>query len=162
MAAGVEGLPACYPGTCRVSRVKGFNHLLGESELDVYGTPSIAERYTSGFPESLNGAPCILPGDRTELRGALEQWFESKSIRPKIVAECDDSALIKSLGKAKAGLFVAPSITKAETMKQYNVRKVGCLEGVVEKYYAVSMDRKIKHPAVQAIVEHAKNSIFGG
>lgn len=141
-------------------RVKGFNHLLGESGVDVFAAPSIIERYKDGFPESLNGAPCILPGDRTELRGALEQWFESRGIRPKVVAECDDSALTKSLGKAKVGLFVAPSVTKAETMKQYKVREVGCLEGIVEKYYAVSMDRRIKHPAVQAIVEHAKNSIF--
>jgi LysR family transcriptional activator of nhaA len=142
-------------------RVKGFNHLLGESEVAVYAAPSIVERYRSDFPESLNGAPCILPGDRSELRGLLEQWFESKGIRPKAVAECDDSALVKSLGKAKVGLFVAPSITKTEIMKQYNVREVGCLDGVVERYYAVSMDRRIKHPAVQAIVDHAKNSVFG-
>jgi LysR family transcriptional activator of nhaA len=77
------------------------------------------------------------------------------------VAECDDSALVKSLGKAKVGLFVAPGITRAEIMKQYNVREVGRLDGVVERYYAVLMDRRIKHPAVQAIVDHAKDSVFG-
>ncbi len=142
-------------------RVRGFNHLLGESEVAVFASPSLVARYKADFPKSLDGAPCILPGDRTELRGSLEQWFESKGIRPKVVAECDDSALIKSLGKAKVGLFVAPRITKGETMKQYNVREVGCLNEVVERYYAVSMDRRIKHPAVQAIVEHAKSSIFG-
>lgn len=141
-------------------RVKGFNHLLGESVVAMYAASSIADRYKSGFPESLDGAPFILPGDRTELRGSLEHWFKSRGIRPKVVAECDDSALVKSLGKAKAGLFVAPRITKTEILKQYNVREVGCLEGIVEKYYAVSMDRRIKHPAVQVIVEYAKNSVF--
>jgi LysR family transcriptional activator of nhaA len=143
-------------------RVRGFNHLLGESEVVVFASPTLIEGLGSGFPESLNGAPFILPGDRSELRGSLEQWFEANGIRPRVVAECDDSALVKSLGKAKVGLFVAPGITKAETLKQYGVREVGCLEGVVEKYYAVSMDRRIKHPAVQAIVDHAKSSVFGG
>lgn len=142
-------------------RVKGFNHLLGQSEISVFAPPSLINDHIKTFPNSLDDAPFILPGDRSELRGLLETWFESKGIRPRIVAECDDSALIKSLGKDKVGLFVAPGITKVETMKQYNVREIGCLEGIVEKYYAISMDRRIKHPGVQAIIEHAMNSIFG-
>jgi len=141
-------------------RVKGFNHLLGESQIAVYGSPSMATRYKKDFPNSLTGAPCILPGDRTELRRTLEQWFESHDIRPNVVAECDDSALIKSLGKASVGLFVAPCITSKETMHQFNVKEIGRLENIVEHYYAVSMDRRIKHPAVKAIVDYAKKNVF--
>ncbi len=141
-------------------RVRGFNHLLGESQVAVYASSSLAGRYEKNFPKSLDGAPCILPGDRTELRGSLEQWFESHGIRPNVVAECDDSALIKSLGKANVGFFVAPRITGKETTRQYCVREIGCLDDIVEKYYAVSMDRRIKHPAIQAIVDYAKRSVF--
>ncbi len=141
-------------------RVRGFNHLLGESQIVVYGSTSLASRYKKNFPKSLHGAPCILPGDRTELRGSLEQWFESHKIRPNVVAECDDSALIKSLGKSNVGLFVAPLITGKETMQHYRVREIGYLDGVMEKYYAISMDRRIKHPAIQAIVDFAQRSVF--
>ncbi|MCP4705968.1 MAG: transcriptional activator NhaR [candidate division Zixibacteria bacterium] len=141
-------------------RVKGFNHLLGNSSVVVYGSSSMAARYKDNFPKSLNGAPFIMPGDRTELRGSLERWFESLSIRPNVVAECDDSALIKSLGKANVGLFVAPHITSKETMRQYRVKEIGYLNDVVENYYAISMNRRIKHPAIQAIVDYAKRSVF--
>lgn len=141
-------------------RIKGFNHLLGESHVNVFAPNPIAAKYRKNFPNSLDGAPCILPGDRTELRKSLEQWFEKNKIKPNIVAECDDSALIKSIGQAKTGLFVAPDITSKEIMRQYRVKQVGCLNGIIEKYYAVSMDRKIKHPAIQAIIEHAKENIF--
>jgi len=141
-------------------RVRGFNHLLGSSPLAVYGTSSMVARYKEDFPKSLNDAPFILPGDRSELRGSLERWFESHNIRPKVVAECDDSALIKSLGKTNVGLFVAPQITGKETMQQYRVKEIGYLDNIEENYYAISMDRRIKHPAIQAIVEYAKRSVF--
>lgn len=143
-------------------RVRGFNHLLGESQVAVYASASLAEKYARGFPKSLDGSPCILPGDRTELRGSLEQWFESNGIRPHVVAECDDSALAKSLGGASVGVFVAPQITSKEIRQQYRVKEIGLLDGVVDKYYAISMDRRIKHPAIQAIIEHAKDNVFGG
>lgn len=141
-------------------RIRGFNHLLGESSVSVYASPQLANRYKKDFPQSLDGAPCILPGVRTELRRSLEGWFESHKIRPIVVAECDDGALIKSLGQAKAGFFVALNISASEVVRQYRVREVGCLDGVVERFYAVSMDRRIKHPAVKAIADYAKSSVF--
>ncbi len=142
-------------------RVRGFNHLLGESPIAVYASPELAKRYKGDFPESLDGAPCILPGDRTVLRRSLEGWFESHGIRPKVVAECDDSALIMSLGQSKVGFFMAPQVVGKEIVRQYRVREVGVLDGVVEKFYAISMDRRIKHPAVKAIVDYAKTDVFG-
>jgi len=141
-------------------RIRGFSHILGESEISVFADSKSSASFKRGFPGSLEGAPCIMPGDRTVLRRLLEQWFESNKIRPRVVAECDDSALLKVIGQEGIGFFTAPSIIKNEVMKQYRVREIGRLDGVVEKFYAVSMDRRIKHPAVQAIVENAKTGIF--
>ncbi|MCK4656302.1 MAG: transcriptional activator NhaR [candidate division Zixibacteria bacterium] len=141
-------------------RVRGFSHLLGESEISIFVDSKHSLRYKRGFPGSLDGAPCLLPGDRTVLRRSLEQWFESHKIRPRIVAECDDSALLKVMGQEGRGFFAAPSVVSGEITKHYRVREVGRLSGIVERYFAVSMDRRIKHPAVQAIVENAKSGVF--
>ena len=141
-------------------RVRGFSHLLGESEVSVFADPKLSTRIRRGFPGSLDGAPCLLPGDRTVLRRSLEQWFESHKIRPRIVAECDDSALLKVMGQEGLGFFAAPSVVANEITRQYRVRKVGRLDGMIERYFAISMDRRIKHPAVQAIVENAENGVF--
>jgi len=141
-------------------RVRGFSHLLGESEISLFASSKLAARYKRGFPGSLEGAPCLLPGDRTVLRRSLEQWFESHKIRPRVVAECDDSALLKVMGQKGLGFFAAPSVVGIEVARQYHVRELGRLDGAVEKFYAVSMDRRIKHPAVQAIVENAKKGVF--
>jgi LysR family transcriptional activator of nhaA len=87
-------------------------------------------------------------------------WNKFSKIRPRVVVECDDSALLKEMGREGLGFFTAPSLIGSETARQYRVREVGRLEGVSEKFFAVSMDRQIKHPAVQAIVENAKNAVF--
>ncbi len=141
-------------------RVRGFSHLLGESEISVFADSKQSALYKKGYPGSLDGAPCILPGDRSVLRRSLEQWFESHKIRPKVVAECDDNALLMVMGQDGVGFFAAPSVVGNEIAKHYHVREVGRLDGIVEKYYAISMDRRIKHPAVLAIVENAKSGLF--
>ncbi|MCK5126839.1 MAG: transcriptional activator NhaR [candidate division Zixibacteria bacterium] len=141
-------------------RVRGFSHLLGESKISIFANSKLYARYKRRFPGSLDGAPCLLPGDRTVLRRSLEQWFESHKIRPRVVAECDDSALLSVMGQEGLGFFAAPSVIGIEVAKQYHVREVGRLDGIFEKFYAVSMDRRIKHPAVQAIVENAKSGVF--
>ena len=133
---------------------------MGESEVSVFASPRLAARSKQDFPQSLDGAPCILPGDRTVLRKSLEHWFESHRIRPKVVAECDDSALLTVMGQEGLGFFAAPSIVGNEVVRQFRVREVGRLDGIVERFFAVSMDRRIKHPAVQAIVENAKDGVF--
>ena len=141
-------------------RVRAFSHLLGESEISLFASPKLSVSYKRGFPGSLEGAPCLLPGDRTVLRRSLEQWFESHKIRPRVVAECDDSALLKVMGQEGLGFFAAPSVVGSEVARQYHVREFGRLGSEIEKFYAVSMDRRIKHPAVQAIVENAKKDVF--
>jgi LysR family transcriptional activator of nhaA len=96
------------------------------------------------------------------VRRALEQWFNTESIRPRIVAECDDSALAKDLGKEGMGVFAAPTIVEAEVRQQYRVRVVGRSPEVRQQFYAISVERKIKHPAVMAICEAARQEIFAG
>ncbi|HEY7322251.1 MAG TPA: transcriptional activator NhaR [Candidatus Binatia bacterium] len=131
--------------------VKAFNHLLGECGVSLFGIAPLAAKYRSGFPQSLDGAPFLLPTSNATARRSLEEWFESKHIQPTIVAEFEDSALMKVFGQRGMGLFVASSVIAAEVQRQYDVKIIGRLEGVTERYYAISLDRKLKHPAVVAI-----------
>ena len=142
-------------------KVRAFNHLLGECGVTIFAPPSLAPRYRRGFPRSLTGAPFLLPTDSTPLRRALEQWFEVTKIRPLVVGEFDDSALLKAFGQAGVGLFAAPSAIETEIRHQYHVRVVGRVESIQERFYAISAERKLKHPAVVAISEAARENLFG-
>jgi LysR family transcriptional activator of nhaA len=135
---------------------RAFNHLLGESGVSVFALTKAAQRYRKRFPNSLDGAPLLMPTANTVLRRSLDYWMESHEIRPRIVGEFEDSALLKTFGQAGAGLFPGHSVIKKEICQQYEVVAVGDLEGVTEHFYAISMERKIKHPAVLAITEHAR------
>lgn len=136
-----------------------FNHLLGECEVCVFASPTLAGRYREGFPQSLNGAPFLLPTPSLALRRSLDQWFDASGIWPSVLAEIEDSALLKTFGSAGAGLFVAPAIVEAEVCRQYRVEALGHLEQVRETFYAISAQRKIKHPAVMAIIDNAPASL---
>ena len=148
------------PVTNTVS-VRAFNHLLGESGVTVFGTPGMAERLRRGFPRSLDGAPFLLQTANTALRRSLEQWFAQTGIRPELVAEVEDVALLQVLGQQGMGAFAAPSVVEAEIRRSYGVRVVGRLDTVRERFYAISVDRKLKHPAVVAISEGARKDLFG-
>ena len=140
--------------------VKAFNHLLGECRLMLFGAPSLAAEYHRQFPRSLDGAPFLLPTANTTARHSLDQWFEDENIRPTIVAEFEDSALLKVFGQQGLGLFFAPTIISNEVQRQYGVKSIGRLAMVTERFYAISLDRKLKHPAVVAISEAAKARVF--
>ncbi len=142
-------------------KVRAFSHLLGECGVTVFGPPLLASRYRRGFPRSLTGAPFLLPTDSTPLRRALEQWFKATEIYPVVVGEFDDSALLKAFGQAGVGLFAAPSAIETEIRHQYHVRVVGRVESIQERFYAISVERKLKHPAVVAILEVAREKLFG-
>ena len=142
-------------------RVRAFNHLLGECGVSIFGTKELATAYRRRFPGSLDGAPFLLPPDNTSLRRSLEQWFDSQGVRPSVVAEFDDSALLKVFGQAGAGVFAAPTVIEREIERQYGVRVVGRLESVRERFYAISVERKVKHPAVVAIADAAREKLFG-
>lgn len=141
-------------------KVRTFNHLLGESKITFFGSANLADKYQRNFPASLNNAPILLPTANTVLRRSLDQWFEEQKIQPIILGEFEDSALLKSFGYKGLGLFpVATALTK-EIISQYRVKQIGKAIDVYESLYAVTVDRKIKHPAVAAICESAKKLFF--
>jgi LysR family transcriptional activator of nhaA len=142
-------------------RVRAFNHLLGECGVSIFGTKDLATKYRRRFPKSLDGAPFIIPTGNTALRRALEHWFDSEDIRPSVVGEFEDSALLKVFGQAGVGLFTAPTVIEKEVQRQYSVRVVGRLESVRERFYAISVEKKVKHPAVLAIADEARQKLFG-
>ncbi|GAG15603.1 unnamed protein product, partial [marine sediment metagenome] len=141
-------------------KVRAFNHLLGECSVSIFGTKELATKYRRRSPSSLDGTPFIIPTGNTALRRALEHWFDSKDIRPSAVGEFEDSALLKVFGQAGAGLFAAPTVIEKEVQRQYNVRVVGRLESVRERFYAISVEKKVKHPAVVAIADEARQRLF--
>ncbi|MGE5622569.1 MAG: transcriptional activator NhaR [Bacillota bacterium] len=129
-----------------------FSHLLGESEISLFGLPELAKRYRPKFPESLNGAPVLLPTRGNAIRGRLDHLFENHDVRPDVVGEFDDNALLNTFGRHGAGLFPAPSALAKDVREQFGAVPVGELAQVREQFYAISNERKIKHPAVEAIL----------
>ena len=141
--------------------LNAFNHLLGESKISLYGAQRLATKYESGFPRSLEGAPFLLPTENTSLRRVLNHWFASKRIRPQVIAEFEDSELLKEYGQAGGGLFAASTVIEEHTLRHYRVKTLGQLEAARMRYYAISPERRITNPAVTAIIEAAKREIFG-
>jgi LysR family transcriptional activator of nhaA len=141
-------------------KVRAFNHLLGECGLTFFATPDLARKYRRGFPHSLDGAPLLVPTEDSLVRRSLDHWFESIGVRPHLVAEFDDSGLLKSFGQGGEGIFGVPSVVEAGVRKQYGVQVVGRTEEVVERFYAITVERRIKHPAAMAISESAKQNLF--
>jgi LysR family transcriptional activator of nhaA len=142
-------------------KVRAFNHLLGECGVTIFGTAELAAAYRRDFPRSLNGAPLLLPADNTMSRRSLEQWFAAEDIHPLNAGEFEDSALLNEFGQSGAGLFPGPSAIEPEIQGRYGVQAVGRLESVRERFYAISVERKLKHPAVVAISEAARQRLFG-
>jgi LysR family transcriptional activator of nhaA len=140
--------------------VRAYNHLLGESSISFFVGKASARKYRSRFPDSLDGAPLLLPVTTNALRRSLDDWFEEQGISPKVVAEFDDSALLKAFGEAGSGVFPAPSAIRHEVETMYSARCIGTAESLTEKYYAVSPERKLKHPAVVNITETARARLF--
>lgn len=136
--------------------VKAFSHLLGDSAIALFGTSALAKQYRARFPRSLDGAPLLLPSKRTEVRHMLDQFFESRDLRPKIVAEFDDSALMKICGQAGLGLFPGPAVIARQIQRQYDVARAGTLAEVRERFYVISPERKIRNPAVAAITAEGR------
>jgi LysR family transcriptional regulator, transcriptional activator of nhaA len=143
------------------AKVRAYNHLLGECGVTLFGAPSLASTYQRGFPESLDGAPLLFPTEGTTLRRSLDQWCEAQGIRPAVVAEFQDSALLNVFGQRGAGLFPAPSAIEKEVATQYEVRVVGRIDAIREHFFAISVERKIRNPAAIAISEAARRDLFG-
>ncbi len=142
--------------------VKGFNHQLGECGVTFFAAQRLQRRLEGEFPHCLDGAPLLLPGETTVVRTRLLQWLDSQHLHPRVVGEFDDSALMKAFGQTGAGIFVVPSAIAGEVEKQYSVRPIGETEAVREQFYAISVERKLTHPAVTAITTTARKWLFHG
>lgn len=129
-----------------------FSHLLGESEIMLFGVPELAERFKEGFPQSIAGAPLLLPTRNNAIRGRIDHWLELENLRPDIVGEFDDNALLNTFGRSGLGLFPAPSALASDVEEQFGALPVGALSRVREQFYAISNERRIRHPAVEAIL----------
>lgn len=141
--------------------VRGYDHFLGESGISVFGAPDLAAK-GGAFPALLDGAPFLMPGADVALHARLMRWFEARRLKPRIVGEFDDSALIEAFGQAGAGFFVAPTAIEAHIVRQREVRVVGRIEEVREQIYAITTERKLTHPLVAAVCRIAQHDMFGG
>jgi LysR family transcriptional activator of nhaA len=144
------------------ARVKAYNHLLGECGVTFFAADALAETIDGPFPQCLDRQPMLLPTENTLLRRSLDHWLDEVDIHPQRVAEFEDSALLKAFGQAGEGIFPAPQAIEREIQAQYRVQVVGRTEAVIERFYAITVERRIKHPAVRAISDEARDRIFGG
>ncbi len=141
-------------------RVKVFNHLLGESDIAFFAPAPLAKRLKRGFPASLRNAPVLLPTTDTALRRALDEWFDKEGVRPRVVGEFEDSALMKVFGHSAGMAFPAPAAIANDVCRFYGVRVIGRTNAVRERYYAISAERRLKHPGVLAITTAARDELF--
>lgn len=141
--------------------VRGYSHFLGESGMTVFAAESLLAGLSGDFPALLNDAPFLLPGEDVVVRPKLQQWFESQGVRPRIVGEFDDTALLKAFGQAGAGLFVAPTAIAAYVQTQFRVKALGRIDSVKEQLYGITSERQLTHPGIVAISEAAHSAAFG-
>ncbi len=142
------------------TKVRAFSHALGECGVVFLAAPPLAGALKRKFPRSLEGAPALLPAAGTALRRGLDAWFEAQEVHPLVVGEFDDTALLKAFGRRGLGFFAAPSMIEEEVCHQFGVSVVGRTEDVRERYYAVSVERRLRHPAVVALAEAARAATF--
>ncbi len=138
-----------------------YSHVLGESGVSFFADKQRVASYQTEFPCNLHGKAMLLPAAHTALRRALELWFERYHIKPLVLGEFDDSALMKVFGQAGAGVFPASTIITEEIQRQYNVDMVGSTDEITETFYAITLERKVQHPAIAVINETARRSLFG-
>jgi LysR family transcriptional activator of nhaA len=140
--------------------VRTFSHLLGQCGTAFFAAPALAKACRRRFPSSLDNTPFLAPSGGSTLRSALDDWFDANGIRPNIVAELDDAALVRELGEAGIGVFPAPDVVLKDIQERYDLQIVGRAAKLTQSFYAISVERKIRHPAVLAICETARKSIF--
>ena len=133
--------------------VKAYSHLIHECGVSFLGTPDLAEPLVEKFPYSLDKTPILLPTVNSVLRGRMDRWFDQLGIMPHIIGEFDDCALLKTFGQQGDGVFAVPRIIEEEVCEKYQVQVLGRTQDVIERFYAISVERVVKHPAVAAITK---------
>lgn len=144
---------AATSGSLRV-----FSHPLGDCEITLFGAPALAERCRVDFPASLHGAPVLLPTQDNALRGRLDQWFAARGLRPRVIGEFEDSALLMTFGRSGLGLFPAPALLAGDIAAEYGAVAVGEIAEVREQFYAITAERRIRHPVIEALLAQAISS----
>lgn len=142
------------------AEVKGYSHKLGECGVALLARPELAARLQGDFPACLEGAPLLIPGEGTAMRGRLLRWLMDEHLHPRIVGEFDDSALMRAFGQGGSGLFPAPALIAEQICQQDGVTVIGQAETVTERFYAISVERRVSHPAVLAILHAASEERF--
>ncbi len=148
------------PLTSRLS-VKAFNHALGSSPISFFCAPVLRQQLHGDFPQCLDDAPMLLPGGSSSVRPQLDAWLAQQGLRPRVVGEFNDSALMQAFGREGRGVFVSAAVVEAETCAQYGVEVLGRSTELVEDFYAISVERRITHPGVAAITNAARDKLFG-
>lgn len=143
-----------------LTHIHAYNHSLGECAVTIFGRQELAKKCKGEFPDLLEAAPLLLPARKTWLRRAMDQWLDTRDLRPRMMAEFEDSALMKVFGQTGLGLFPGPTAIENEVCEQYGVQVFGRIDEVREQYYAISVERRLKHPAVVAISTAAREQLF--
>ena len=144
----------------RETAVRMFSHVLGECGTTWFAAPTLARSYRRRFPRSLDGAPLLLPSADSTFRRALDEWFAQQAIKPRVIAELDDVALVSVLGEQALGVFAAPDVIETEIRQRYRVHVVGRTKRIRQRFFAISVEREIRHPGVAAICESARRDLF--
>jgi LysR family transcriptional regulator, transcriptional activator of nhaA len=140
--------------------IRAYNHILGECGISFCATRELAAKYGDNFPQSLNGAPMLMPTGSSALYRALDLWFNRQGVKPRIVGEFEDRALMKAFGEAGVGIFTTPTAVEQDILEKYGVALIARVEEIKERYYAISAERHIKHPAVSTLTEVARHDLF--
>ncbi|MFK7819584.1 MAG: LysR substrate-binding domain-containing protein, partial [Planctomycetaceae bacterium] len=140
--------------------VRAFNHSLGECGVGLFGTPKLCRKFKTNLPHSLNGAPFFLPGEHTALRRSVAQWLYQVDIEPEVIGEIDDTALLKVFAEAGLGFIPAPVAIRAEIEKQFGLRLLMDIPNATERFYAITAERRLTHPAIVAISETVRETLF--
>ena len=146
------------PAASRV-KLRTYNHLLGTCGVTFCAAPALARKLRRGFPKSLNGAPALLPTHNTNLRGSLEKWFQKRGLRPLVLGEFEDTALMSVVASEGLG-FVPMAEVVAKELRQFNLEPIGTTASVTAQFYAITAERRLHHPAVALLTENAKNRLF--
>ena len=139
---------------------RGYSHKLGECGVSFFATKKLERELKGKFPNCLDGAPLLLPTSGNPLRSGIDQWLDKQRIHPRVIAEFDDSALMKVFGQNGTGVFIAPTAIKTEVERQFQVHAIGSINEVIEQFYVISVERRVLHPVVSSVVEAARTMLF--
>ena len=141
------------------SRVRAYNHLIAESGVSFIATPKLCMRHKRDFPRSLDGAPMLLPADNTSLRNELDQWFEKLGVRPLVMGEFEDNAMLRAFAESGEGIVPVASCVERNFIQKSKLRRIGRTNAVEVRFYAISTEKKLKHPPVVAICGGARRRL---